>query len=345
MSRILGWGILGTGNIARQFCAGVNDCRRGRLRAVGSRSEPAARDFAEAFHIPTAAGGYERLLADRDVEAVYISLPNSMHHEWTLKALRAGKHVLCEKPLASNAAQGQEMFDAARQAGLVLIEAFMYRTHPQTHAVVQAVRNGAVGQVKLLRTSFCYNSTRIAGNIRFDPALAGGALMDIGCYCLDFSCLLAGEAPVKVYATARKHPTGVDELAAGTLEFPNGILASFTCGMTLQADNTAYICGDEGYIEVPVPWKPPRLHAAYTIAHGAPPRMDRPGQSAPPSPPRQTHHVDAGMDLYAIEADAFAAAVLDGATPFKTPDESLTTMRILDDIRRQVGIPLATGNL
>lgn len=333
MSGILRWGILGTGNIARQFCTGVNDCRRGKLAGVGSRSEQTARSFAEVHRIPTAYGSYERLLEDCDIDAVYVSLPNSMHHEWTIKALRAGKHVLCEKPFAANAAESEEMFDTARQAGLVLIEAFMYRTHPLTHAVMRAVREGAVGQLKLIRTSFCYRTTRIGGNIRFDPALAGGALMDIGCYCIDFSCLVAGAAPQSVHVATQRHATGVDEVAAGTLQFPGGILASFTCGMSLQADNTASICGDEGYIEVPIPWKPPRQQAAYTIAHSTPPRQDLAGGAGKLPPPRQTQYVDAGMDLYGVEADAFAAVVLDGDRPFKTPEETLTTMRILDEMR------------
>jgi predicted dehydrogenase len=336
MAHLLKWGILGTGNIARQFSAGVRGSLRGQLAAVGSRNLETAQAFAQTFQIPSAVGSYDRLLTDPNIDVVYISLPNSMHYEWTLKALRAGKHVLCEKPLATNLAQAQEMFDVAQKAGRVLVEAFMYRTHPQTHAMLRAVREGAIGQLRLIRTSFCYRTRRIDGNIRFDPALAGGALMDIGCYCIDFSRLVAGQEPASVHAFGKLHERGVDEMAVGTLRFPSGIVASFTCGMCLQADNTASICGDDGYIEIPWPWKPPAQRAEHTLARSTPPRMD--GNTAPVTPPRETRYVDAGKDLYALEADDFAGTVLDNKPPFMSRRDTLANMRILDELRRQIGV-------
>lgn len=338
MADMLHWGIIGTGNIARQFAAGVNSSRRGTLAAVGSRSQESANAFASAYRIGAAHGSYDGLLADKQVSAVYISLPNSMHHACTLRALKAGKHVLCEKPLGANAAEAEEMFDIAQKTGLVLIEAFMYRAHPLTHAVRQTLAGGAVGHLKLIRTSFCYRTTGISGNIRFDPALAGGALMDIGSYCINYARLLAGEPPSSVHAVGHLHESGVDDFAAGTLRFPGGVLSSFTCGMTVQADNTAYICGDEGYIEVPVPWKPPPHQAVYVTAHATPPRMDNPTSSAPAQPSRQTHIIDADMDLYGIEADDFAATTLDGKSPLMERQETIDNMRILDELRRQIGV-------
>jgi predicted dehydrogenase len=336
MAQTLQWGILGTGNIARQFCEGLATSRRTRLAAVGSRHQPSARAFATAHAIPAACASYDDVLADPSVDAVYVSLPNSLHHQWTIKALAAGKHVLCEKPLAATAAQAREMFDAARQAGRVLVEAFMYRAHPLIHSVLAAVRSGEIGPLRLVRTSFCYRTMRIDGNIRFDPLLAGGALMDIGCYCTSFALLLAGEAPQLACAAGRLHPAGVDELAAGTLTFPSGLISAFTCGMGLQADNTAYLCGTEGYIEIPIPWKPSRT-STYTVARGAPPKMDG-GPRAQPHPPRDTRTVQTDQDLYALEADDFAATILDNKPPLMTPDESLTNMRLLDDLRRQLGV-------
>jgi D-xylose 1-dehydrogenase (NADP+, D-xylono-1,5-lactone-forming) len=332
----LRWGILGTGNMARQFCEGVAGARRCRLAAVGSRLEQSARSFAEMHHIDTACASYERILSDPRLDAIYISLPNSMHHEWAIKALSAGKHVLCEKPLAASAAQAREMFDAAERAGRVLVEAFMYRAHPLTHAVLDAVRAGAIGELKLLRTSFCYRTMRIDGNIRFDAALAGGALMDIGCYCTSFALLLAGDEPQAACAAGRLHPSGVDEMAAGVLRFARGLVCSFTCGMGVQADNTAYVCGSEGYIEVPVPWKPGRK-SSYTIARGTPPRMDGAAR-AQHHPPREVRMVETDLELYALEADDFAATVLDGKAPMISAHESLTNMRLLDDLRRQLGV-------
>jgi predicted dehydrogenase len=334
----LRWGILGTGNIARQFANGVIASHRGTLAAVGSRDAAAAASFAKTFNITQSLGGYRDVLQSKDVDVVYIALPNSMHHEWTLAALAAGKHVLCEKPIATNAAEAEEMFDAAQRAGKVLIEAFMYRSHPQTLAVVEAVRSGMIGELKLIRTSFCYRSRRIDGNIRFNRALAGGGLMDVGCYCINFSRFFAGGEPSSIDVTGHVHESGVDDLAVGTLKFPNGVFASFTCGMTVQADNTAYLCGTEGYIEIPVPWKPPKENAEFTIARATPPRMDVVGQSAPTAPPREKRVVSAGADLYAVETDDFAATILDGQPPRITRQDSIGNMKVLDTMRQRLGI-------
>ena len=332
----LRWGILGTGNIARQFAAGLASSSRTTVQAVASRRSDTADAFARAHGVPTAYGSYDQLLHDRSVDAVYVSLPNSMHHEWTIAALRAGKHVLCEKPLASNAAQAEEMFDVAARTGRVLVEAFMYRSHPLTHAVLDAVRGGEIGQLKLVRTSFCFRTMRVGGNIRFDAALAGGALMDIGCYCVNFSRLLAGAEPSAVLAAGTLHDSGVDESAAGVLTFPGGVVASFTCGMAVQADNTAYVCGTEGYVELPVPWKPPRENAEYRVVRGTPPKMDGPAPAG--RPPRDVRTVTAGKELYALEADDFAAAALDGAPPRLDRRDSVGNMLLLDELRRQVGV-------
>lgn len=338
MSGSLRWGILGTGNIARQFAAGVANSRRGKLAAVGSRDSAAAESFAKAFHVPQSFGSYGAVLESDAVDVVYIALPNSMHHEWTLAALRAGKHVLCEKPIASNVAEAGEMFDAAERAGKVLVEAFMYRAHPLTLAVIEAVRAGAIGELKMIRTSFCYRTRKIDGNIRFSQALAGGGLMDVGCYCINFSRLFAGGEPGRIEVAGHVHETGVDDLAVGTLAFESGALASFTCGMTVQADNTAYLCGSDGYIEIPVPWKPPKENAEFTIARSTPPRMDSVGVAAPVVPPREKRAVTAGVDLYAVEADDIAATILDGQPPRITREDSVGNMIILDTMRRQLKI-------
>ncbi len=328
----LKWGILGTGNIAGQFSNGVMGSRRGVISAVGSREIETARRFATPRQISRAHGSYEALLADPEVDAVYNSLPNSLHHEWTIKALRAGKHVLCEKPFAMNRGQSEEMFDVARKEGRVLVEAFMYRSHPLTHAVLAAVRGGEIGELRMIRTSFCYRSTKIDGNVRFQPALGGGGLMDVGCYCTSFSRLLAGEEPQHVHASARRHATGVDDVVVGTLAFPSGVVASFNCGMSVQADNTAYVCGTDGYIDIPVPWKPPMKGAAYTVAHSTPPRMDLAAGAS--ISPRETRTVDAEVELYGLESDDFAATVLDGQSPAVSEADTLGNMAVLDQIRR-----------
>jgi len=335
MSQTVRWGVLGTGNIARQFASGLGNCRRGKTIATGSRTQAAADAFARAYGFERAYGSYEQVLSDQEVDAVYVSLPNSMHHEWTIRALRAGKHVLCEKPFAVNAAQSQEMFDVARKEGRVVVEAFMYRAHPLTAEVIRSVREGAIGEVKLIRTSFCYCTSRRKGNIRFDAELAGGGLMDVGCYCIGFSRLFGGGDPVEIRAAGHLL-NGVDEVAAATLVYPNGVIATMSCGMTVHANNTAYLCGSEGYIEIPVPWKPPREQAEFTITRSTPPRMDSAASKAGAAPSRETRLVDAGMDLYGLEADAFAGAVRDGAEPFVTEDETLGNMRVLDKMRSQL---------
>jgi xylose dehydrogenase (NAD/NADP) len=333
----LRWGILSTGNIARQFATGVAQSSRCTIAAVGSRQKGSADSFAKLFGIPAAFGSYRELIACDEVDAVYNALPNSMHHEWTLAALAAGKHVLCEKPLASNADHAREMFDAAEKAGKILVEAFMYRSHPQTLAALDAVRSGAIGELKLIRTSFCYRTRKIDGNIRFSRELAGGGLMDIGCYCIDFSRLYAGADAVDAQVTGHLHESGVDDLAAGTITFANGVIASFVCGMTLQADNTAYLCGSEGYLSIPVPWKPLREGAGFAIGCGTPPRMDAVGKPAPTTPPLEWHAAPSG-ELYGIEADDFAATVLDGQPPRVSRADSVGTMQLLDLMRQRLGM-------
>jgi len=214
----------------------------------------------------------------------------------------------------------------------------MYRAHPLTLAVIEAVRAGAIGELKMIRTSFCYRTRKIDGNIRFSQALAGGGLMDVGCYCINFSRLFAGGEPGRIEVAGHVHETGVDDLAVGTLAFESGALASFTCGMTVQADNTAYLCGSDGYIEIPVPWKPPKENAEFTIARSTPPRMDSVGVAAPVVPPREKRAVTAGVDLYAVEADDIAATILDGQPPRITREDSVGNMIILDSMRRQLKI-------
>jgi predicted dehydrogenase len=335
MSRKLRWGILGTGNIAAQFAAGLKSSRRGLAAAVGSRSGQTAQAFAKTHDVGRALGSYDALIADPEIDAVYNSLPNSLHGEWTIRALGAGKHVLCEKPLAMNAAEAKRMFAAAHKSGRVLAEAFMYRSHPQTLAVIKAVQSGAIGELRLIRTSFCFRTRKTEGNVRFVRELGGGGLMDVGCYCINFARLFAGAEPAAVHAVAKFHDTGVDELAAGTLRFPNGILSSFACGMCAHADNTAYLCGSEGYIEIPVPWKP-LPGSTFIITRGHEPKMDDPQSTSPPQ--RQVRTIDVPGDLYGIEADDFAAAALDGQPPRISREDSIGNMRVLDKMRRQIGL-------
>jgi D-xylose 1-dehydrogenase (NADP+, D-xylono-1,5-lactone-forming) len=333
----LRWGILGTGNIARQFAIGVRASHRGVLTAVASRDAGKAANFAAVHGIAASAGDYRELLRRDDVDAVYVSLPNSMHHDWTIAALEAGKHVLCEKPFAVTTAQAHAMFAAADRAGRVVMEAFMYRCHPQTIAVQQAVASGVIGKVTQVRTSFCYRTSKIAGNVRFDPSLAGGALMDVGCYCISLGHLFCGTATAGS-STGHLHETGVDDLCTGWLKHANDAVTSFTCGTGTQANNTAYICGTDGYIEIPVPWKPPTPAGEYTVAHATPPKQDFAAGNAPPPPPRQTVSVPFQGDLYGIEADDFADAIQSKRPPTVTRQETLEVCKWLEVFRGQLGL-------
>jgi predicted dehydrogenase len=331
----LRFGILGTGNIARQFAEGVTKSARSTITSVASRDGAKATEFASKYAVARSHGSYDALLADDTVDAIYLSLPNSMHHEWTIKALRAGKHVLCEKPIAASAVEAREMFEVARSTKRTLIEAFMYRAHPQTRAVLDAVKSGTIGQLKLARLSFCFRVRNTQGNIRFDPKLAGGALMDVGCYCINFARALAGSAPIDIRSVSVPHPSGVDEQTSAVLKFENNLTAEFTCGMSVQADNTAHLCGDEGYITVGWPWKPAPPSTFFTIAGGIPPRQDNPN-AKPVAPEPRRIDVPNDVPLYALEADAFAATVLDGAPSFMPQDETIDNMKVLDAVRRSI---------
>jgi len=335
----LRYGILGTGNIARQFAEGVAKSHRAQIVAVASRSQTGAEAFAQAYGIDRAYGSYDAILDDDSVDAVYVSLPNSMHCGWTLKLLAAGKHVLCEKPIASNVAEAEQMFDAAQRYGRVLMEAFMYRCHPQTRAVIEHVRSGTIGQLRLIRTAFCYRAHLVEGNIRFDPKLAGGALMDIGCYCVSLARAVVGEEPVEIHGVGHLHESGVDDYAAGVLRFPSGVVCEFCCGMSVQTDNTAWICGSDGYLEVPWPWKPPFPVSRYVVNAQVPPRQDQ-GKSE--RRPREEYEIKSDCPLYGIEADTFAVAILDGSPIPVSREDTLGNMRVLDELRRQVGVTMDT---
>jgi predicted dehydrogenase len=334
MDRILRWGILGCGNISQQFCAGIHASPLHRLELAGSRDAAKASRFAQTYGVARSVGDYDALIRDPSINAVYVALPNSMHHEWTLKALNAGKHVLCEKPIATTAHEAQEMFDVADKQGVRLVEAFMYRSHPQTRAILDDIRNGEIGDVRIIRTSFCIYAFRVDGNIRFDRALAGGALMDVGCYCVNFSRMIAQAEPDRIVAMSRLHESGVDEVTQVSLHFPNNILATFTCALRVQADNTAEICGTGGYMRIPWPWKPQQT-ASYSLGFNIPPRQD---VNAPPARQPVTRTVNADRPLYLLEADDFAATVFDSARPAVTREDSIGNIKVLDEVRRQIGL-------
>lgn len=352
----LRFGVVGLGNIARQFTQGVagasgdtsggtsGDTSGGAKRSVITAVMSRGMDKAERFvadHALSRAKAYDDLdamLADDSVDAVYLATPNHLHKQQTLTAIAAGKHVLCEKPLALSEADGAAMFDAAQAKGVTLMEAFMYRCHPMMRDVLAKVHGGAIGKVKLIRASFCYHSRKVEGNVRFDPSIGGGAVWDIGCYALNFARAVAGEEPTSIQATGLMHEAGVDHGAAAVLKFPSGILATLICSMGGQFDNTAMVGGEEGYLRVPIPWKPPVLGAEYEVRTMTPPKQDQSGGKHKPTagPGSEVFRVDAPAPLYGHEADEFAKAVAGEIALPVTREDSLGNLRGLETILKQV---------
>lgn len=250
------WGILGTGRIARKFASAVAASASEQVAAVASRDATKAELFANEFSLTRAYGSYEALLADPEVACIYNALPNALHAEWSIAAVKAGKHVLCEKPIASSAAEAVSMFAAAREQGVWLMEAFMYRFHPQTQLVQQLLASGAIGELRLVQSGFSF-SVADPQNVRLSAELAGGGLMDVGCYPVNFVRMVLGQAPVRVGALASWSPSGVDISMAATLEYPAGLLATITCGLVAARHQFARIVGSQGFIEVDEPFTLP----------------------------------------------------------------------------------------
>ena len=297
------WGILGPGRIARAFLTGLAGSATETALAVGSRDAGRARSVADEFGAPRAYGSYEQLLTDAEVEAVYVALPNSLHAHWSDAAARAGKHVLCEKPLGRTAAEAEAMFRTAAAHGVRLMEGFMYRFHPRTLALAELVARGDVGEVRLLRSSFGFTVTDTA-NVRLSAELAGGALMDVGCYPVNAARMLAGR-PSRVSAVARWAPTGVDETLAGSLE-QGGTVSQVSCSLASGHHHLVQVVGTEGVVDVPLAFTPP---------------PDRPAVLLVTRGARGGEPVEVGFDpvnQYTAEAEGFARLVAAG--PDAAPD-------------------------
>ena len=246
------WGFLSTAKINDLLLEGADPSETVEIVAVASRDQERADAYARERGIARAYGGYDALLEDPEVEAVYISLPNSLHVEWSIRALEAGKHVLCEKPFDRRAAEVERAFDVAEREGLVLMEAFMYRHNPQTARLKELLESGAIGRLRLIRATFSFPLSG-AANIRLDPDLDGGGLMDVGCYCVSGSRLLAGE-PEEAYGEQVLSRSGVDEVFAGTLRFAGDVVAQFDCALVVHVRDELEAIGEEGSLFVDDPW-------------------------------------------------------------------------------------------
>jgi predicted dehydrogenase len=323
-SQRLRWGILSTANIARtKVVPGMQKAASCEVVAVGSRDLAAARRFADDLTIPRAHGSYEDLLADPEVDAVYIPLPNHLHLEWTIAAARAGKHVLCEKPLALTAEDAGRMAAACETAGVRLMEAFMYRLHPSWAAVRELVASGGIGRLVAVQSWFSYFNDDPA-NIRNIQEAGGGALFDIGCYCVNLSRMLFGQEPTRVAASIRRDPEmRVDIATSALLEFPEMGVATFTCSTRAEPDQRVHIVGTEGRISIGIPFNiPPDRPTEVFVTHGGEP---------PVAPATQTLTFPTA-DPYTVEAEAFARAILDGTPTPTPPHDAVANLRVIEAI-------------
>jgi predicted dehydrogenase len=330
----LHWGILGTGAIARTFSEGLETSRTGRLVAVASRAQAKADAFVAANcsgRSVRSHGSYESLLADPNVHAVYISTPHPDHAQWAAKAAQAKKHVLCEKPLAVNHRQAAGIIDAARQNDVFLMEAFMYRCHPQTARVVELVRSKAIGDVKMIHAAFGFHAPFDPESRLYKNSLAGGGILDVGCYPVSMSRLIAGAAtgkdfaePIDVQGAGHLGQTGVDEYATATMRFPGDILATVATAVRLELENTVRISGTHGHIVVPTPWVPAREGGVSEI------HVHRTGRE------REVVKIETTQHLYAIEADVVANSIgrRQAPSPAMSWDDSLGNMKTLDAWRK-----------
>lgn len=338
MTTKLAWGILGTGSIAKAFARGLETCQTGHLQAVASRTQEKADAFGADWKSPRCYGSYQALLEDDAVDAVYIATPHPRHPEWAVKTAEAKKHVLCEKPMALNQWQAAAMFEAARANGVLCMEAFMYRCHPQIQKLRELLREKVIGEVRLIEASFAFGGgTGPVGNPEgriMNAELGGGGILDVGCYPVSMARMVAGEAlgqrfadPRSVKGVGHLGETGVDEYAAAVLSFEGGMVAQVATGVRLSMKNDVVIYGSDGRIHIPTPWVPngrdgigsTQLH----IHRG-----------------RETETIECTSDvtLYGLEADAVAAALPGQEVPHMTWDDTLGNLKTLDAWRKEIGL-------
>jgi predicted dehydrogenase len=308
------WGILSTADINRKLLEGAALSAGVEVVAVGSRDLGRARAFADRHGIPAAYGSYEELLADPAVEAIYNPLPNTMHCEWSIRALEAGKHVLCEKPMSSNPAEVEEAFAAAERTGFLLTEAFMYRHHPQAKRLSELVAEGAIGDLRLIRSVFSYGLFD-ESNIRLRTEVDGGALMDVGCYCISGSRLLGGE-PEGVFGRSYIGPTGTDWAFTGSLRFPGDVLALFDCATCLPERDELEAVGSEGSLFLDDPW-----HCKNPVIEL---RRDGGVERIAVDP----------ANPYQLEMEDLGRAIRTGSSPLLGRDDAVAQARVIAALRR-----------
>ena len=316
------WGILGNATIARKcVIPAIQKSRNGQVHGLATRTPHRAADVISDNNIPLVYDSYENVLSDPAVDAIYIPLPNHLHFPWTIKALSAGKNVLCEKPLSCNAQEARQMADAAHEKRLILMEAFMYRFHPRSQYIKQIIDRGVIGTPQLVRSAFCYhmddNILKTGENARLIPAMGGGALLDVGCYSVSVARWFMASEPIQVQAQARYHSNGVDIHAVGTLRFSNGQLAVVEASFVSALQQTFSIIGSAGAIDLPhdafIPWEKDALF----ILRGQDQEIGE-------------KHVIPGADEYQLMVEHFGDIVLGNTEPGDQLGDSVANMYVLD---------------
>ena len=314
MSTQMRWGIIGCASIAeRSVIPGIQASETGVAAAIASRDLDKARQMADKLGIPTAYGSYEEILEDKSIDAIYIPLPNHLHKEWSIRAMEAGKHVLCEKPIALNAAEAQEMADSAAANGVHLAEAFMYRNHPRYDRILEIIASGEIGELRGIHGTFTFNSAGSDGNVRFRRDWGGGSIYDVGCYPISAARLIYGAEPVAatVHALLSPEHDHVDMMASGLLEFPDSRALTFDCGMWAAFRNTLEVLGTEGRIEVPSAF----IGTPHFYVH------TKDGRREEQQPE---------LNQYALQADSFAAQARGQADVRFAPADAVANMRAID---------------
>lgn len=336
MKKKLSWGIISTGRIAEAFAAGVAHSEKGKLVAVASRSKEKAEKFAEKFNVPKAYGSYEDLLADSSVEAVYIATPHPMHAEWAIKAAEAKKHILCEKPIGINHAEAMAIVEAAIENDVFLMEAFMYRCHPQTKKLVELLQQKIIGDVRVIQATFSFHAQFNPESRLYNNDLGGGGILDVGCYCTSMSRLVAGVAcgkeisePIEIKGCGHLGQTGVDEWTVAVARFPEDIVAQLSTGVAVAQDNVVRIFGTKGYIFIPSPWIISREGGVSKII------VQIYGEKQP-----QEILIETEKWLYSIEADTVAENIENRQAKFPamTWQDTLGNMKALDMWRQSIGL-------
>ncbi len=337
MQSKLRWGILGAGHIAGEFADGVSESETGTLLAVASRTQESADRFADRYRISRRYVGYQALLDDPEIDAVYIATLHPMHAEWAIKAAESGKHILVEKPIGMNAFEAAAILDAAQANDVFLMEAFMYRCHPQTLRLAEMIREKVIGDVQLIQASFSYHGGENLESRAYAEALGGGGILDVGCYPASAARLIAGAAqgksfaePTELKAVGHLGETGVDYWSSAVAKFPGNIIAELTTGVGMQLPDASGIkvYGTKGYIIVPNPWIPSRWNR-------------NPGEIRLRLYSEKTEQVilvQADKDLYTYEADMVGHHIAGRQAPAMSWDDTLGNMRLLDRWRREIGL-------